>query len=491
MNSRQDTRPNILFFMPDQLRSDFLGCYGAGFARTPHIDALAARGTLYDRCLSPAPICVPARASLLTGTTSLENGILNNGAWLRPDRRECGLHSWPELLSEAGYRTYAVGKMHFYPWDASEGFQVRSISEDKRQIGILDDYAQFLASRGKHKQHAREFAGYHENGGACLSPLKPDEQVDLWCADRAISILEQHDGSQPFAMMIGFPSPHCPYDPPPEIADLFDPADMPPPLPETRESEALRPWLIANMKNPWADIDYSVFTDDQKAKVRAHYSALIHIVDKAVGRVIATLERMGLHKNTIVVFSSDHGDFVGDYSLVCKNFFMDPSIRVPMIVAGPGVPFEIRYDTVALSDLYPTFLELAGVSPRENCSFTSLLRPPREEPRTICGATHRGFMIEKGRKKLARYVGGVVTLHDMEADPGEQLNLADDPGWHFTRQELDAFLTEWQVQESIKGHSEKAIVYSAESKPELGNEPGILGPGWRRPYPFSSETTRS
>lgn len=480
--------PNILFFMPDQLRADFVGCYGASFAKTPNIDRLAERGLRFERCLSPNPICVPARASLLTGTSSLENGILVNDAWLRPDRSQCGIESWPEKLAAAGYRTYSVGKMHFYPWDASEGFETRIVAEDKRQIGILDDYADFLASRGKRKQHAQEFDGYLENAGACYSPLSKDEQIDLWCADKAVSLLENHDMSAPFAMMVGFPSPHCPYDPPKETADLFDPADMPPSLRPTRESEALRPWLIANMKNPWAGIDYSAFTERQKALVRAHYSALIHIVDLAVGRVLDALERQGVAHNTLVVFASDHGDFVGDYSLVGKNFFMDPSVRIPMIVSGPGVRPEVRRDTVTLSDLYPTFEDAAGLKPRHGMSFRSLLKPAPEQPRIVCGATHRGFMIEKERMKLARYVGGLVTLHDMQADPCEQHNLADDRARLPVKQELEAALIDWQVRETLKGHVEKSIVYSAESTSERASDPGILGRNWRRPYPRSLET---
>ncbi|WP_305985907.1 sulfatase [Roseibium sp. MMSF_3544] len=479
--------PNILFFMPDQLRADFLGCYGAGFAKTPNIDALAARGTRFERCLSPNPICVPARASLLTGTSSLENGVLVNGAWLRPDRSQCGLDSWPERLSAAGYRTYSVGKMHFFPWDASEGFETRVTAEDKRQIGIQDDYADFLASRGKQKQHAREFKGYFENGGACYSPLSEDEQVDLWCAEQAIALLERHSSSDPFAMMIGFPSPHCPYDPPEDIAVLFDPADMPSSLQLTAESETLRPWLIDNMKKPWADIDYQVFTDHQKAKVRAHYCALIHLVDRAVGRILKALDRLAFLDNSLIVFASDHGDFVGDYSLVCKNFFLDPSVRIPMIVAGPGVPHEVRSDTVTLSDLYPTFLKAAGLELRKDSAFRNLLRPPPMRSRVICGATHCGFMIEKERIKLARYVGGLVTLYDMEADPGEQFNLAEDAAWRPVREELESALTDWQIAETIKGHQDKSIVYAAETSAQKGSDPGLLGRNWQRPYPWTKE----
>ncbi|MCT8158682.1 sulfatase [Pseudoruegeria sp. SHC-113] len=448
-------RPNILFLMPDQLRADFLGCYGADFARTPVLDALAARGQRFARCLSPTPICVPARASMLTGASSLQTGVMTNGEWLRPDGAALGLATWPARLADAGYTTYGVGKMHFTPWDDPGGFTTRVIAEDKRHIGIKDDYADHLASKGAAKQHGRDLEGYHENGGACLSPLPLEDSVDLWCADRAAELIKAHDPARPFAMMVGFPSPHCPYDPPPEIAALFDPDSMPSPAPPTPESEALRPWFVQNMRRDWADIDYSDFTAGQIAKVRQHYSALIHILDIAVGRVLTALEARGMAENTLILFASDHGDFVGDYGLVCKNFFMDGSLRVPMILAGPGISVGLRPDTVSLTDVFATVLDAAGLPQPERSESRSLLGPPPDTPRAICGLTHRGAVIERGRYKLARYVEGLTTLHDMAADPQEQVNLARDPAHTEARRALEAELDRWIVAQAILGHAEK------------------------------------
>ncbi len=235
-----ERRPNILFLFPDQLRADFVGCYGAGFARTPAIDALAAEGVLYERALSMHPVCVPARAALLTGCNALSTGILDNTHWLRPDHGDCGMPSWPSLLSAAGYHTEGIGKMHFIPWDASEGFDHRVISEDKRHVHIEDDYGAYLTGHGLKKLRGWEEEGYVENRMASIGSIPAEHQVDAWVGRQAVDFLENYAGDKPFACMVAFPGPHDPYNPPREYAGMFDPADMPDPIPGTPDSERFR-----------------------------------------------------------------------------------------------------------------------------------------------------------------------------------------------------------------------------------------------------------
>ena len=145
-------RPNIVFIMPDQLRADFLSCYDAPFIDTPHIDELSAHGVRYSRAYSAHPVCVPARASLITGMDAIGTGLLNNGSFLRSDYRDCGLCTWPEILNQRGYYTVATGKMHFYPWEKRMGFQYRIPAEDKFWGFIQDDYDRYLIQHGFSKR---------------------------------------------------------------------------------------------------------------------------------------------------------------------------------------------------------------------------------------------------------------------------------------------------------------------------------------------------
>ena len=221
-------KPNILLLMPDQLRADFLGCYGAAFARTPNLDRLAASGRQYMNAVSPHPLCAPARAALLTGHNAVSTGVLTNGSWLRPDHAGCGMPTIAEILADDGYLTAAFGKMHFMPWDIPEGFRIRNIAEDKRHVHIEDDYHDFLSARGFAKTRGTDEEGYAENLMASFDALPPELQVDSWVADETVRFIRRHGGrGEPFFAMVGFPGPHDPYNPPKAWVEDWNPSSMP------------------------------------------------------------------------------------------------------------------------------------------------------------------------------------------------------------------------------------------------------------------------
>ncbi|MCB1153583.1 sulfatase-like hydrolase/transferase, partial [bacterium] len=281
--------PDIVLIAADSLRPDFLGCYGADFLKTPNIDALAAAGRRWQTAISPVPVCVPARASMLTGQHAHASGVTHNLNWLRPDRREMGIMTWPEHLSAAGYRTAAIGKMHFYPWDLAEGFQHRVIAEDKRHIHIQDDYAVALADEGFAKEHANNQRGYRENKGASFCDLPNHLHVDRWVGNRAADYIAALEGNQPFALMVGFPGPHCPYDPPESALAGLDPDALPAPLAATAESLTHHAEFVAGYRREWADLDYTELSGEQIRASRLHYAASVQRIDQDVGNILAAL----------------------------------------------------------------------------------------------------------------------------------------------------------------------------------------------------------
>ena len=480
---------NIVFLLPDQLRPDFLGCYGARFISTPHIDALSDHGVTYRHAVAPAPICVPSRASLLTGLNSVQHGVLENTSWLRPDRAACGIETWPELLAEAGYHTEAIGKMHFYPWDKSEGFAHCVIAEDKRHIYVHDDYADYLEQHGYRKYHGSEHDGYFENRGAIVSKIPAEHQVDRWVADRTCEFIENYRGDQPFALMVSFPGPHCPYDPPIELADLYRPEDMPASIPATEDSHLFRELVIGMNKRPWNQVDYTDFQEHHKRKIRAHYAALVHQIDQGIGRTVAALNASRFRADTVIIFASDHGDFLGDYDLIGKHLFYEPSIRVPLIVTLPRVSTARSVESlVSLTDVMATILAFAGVdrSGRGDSIVLPELGLPQIRSRDhVFGATEFGLMVIADEWKLCRYKNGHVALYNVFDDPQEQHNLAYQPHTLSELQRLDAILQRDLIESLMVANGDKFVEKSRyQGRGEFGQR------GWQRPYPASlSERT--
>lgn len=482
-------KPNLLFIIADQLRADFLGCYGADFVDTPHIDSLAARGVRYDRAYTAYPICVPARASLLTGMNAIRNGVTDNGLWLRPDLADCGIHTWPELLNAAEYRTAAIGKMHFYPWDITHGFQYRVGAEDKRWLEVRDEYYHFLRDHGYRKYHGSEHEGYYENKGAIINKIPWEQSVDHFVGTEACRFLERYGNEQPFAAMVSFPGPHCPYDPNPEFLEGLDPDAMPPAVPEVPgDTPLLRQGNIDGNKGEWNGVDHTDFTDAHKQKIRLHYAALVRQIDYEVGQILSTLEDQGLLENTVIIFTSDHGDYLGDHNLIGKSSFFESGIRIPLIVAPPtdgsqgDISGQACSDLVMLTDVTATLLTLAGVEipaymDAQPLPALGLADAPSRA--RIFGMTSSGWMNFDGTYRLHRYSTGEALLFNMVEDPDEQQNLLNDPAHQEIRNRLESELTV-EIMRSMTDAFQPSRVYSGNSmwsSPEFGSR------GWQRQYP--------
>jgi len=475
-------RPNLLFLMPDQLRPDFLSCYAADFIETPHIDSLAARGIRFEKAYSTHPICVPARAALLTGMNAIRTGVTDNGQWLRPDLAACGIHTWPELLNAQGYYTAAIGKMHFYPWDIVHGFQYRVASEDKRWIRVRDDYQEFLHSRGLSKLHGNEQDGYHAGKGAMLSPIPWDASVDHFVGQEAVRFIDEYADEAPFAAMVGFPGPHCPYDPTPEYLDKIDPAQMPDPIPNTHTPPKMIQGNVQGNLGAWNGVDYTEFNDDHKQKIRTHYAALVKQIDDEVGDILAALERTGQLENTIIIFASDHGDYLGDHGMIGKSSFYEGSCHVPLILCGPGVSGPgVTDEIVALLDVTASLLHAGGADMPGYMDSRPLpgLGAERTPHNYLYGATSSGWMIYDGRWKLCKYATGDILFFDLASDPTEENNLAGEPAYLSRYLRMDAALTQ-EMMRSITAANSDRRVYTGNS---MWNDDDFGKRGWQRQYP--------
>lgn len=436
-------RPNVLLFCADQLRADAVGCYGNEVCRTPNLDALAAGGVLFERAYTPNPICVPARATITTGNyPHAATGIKNNSGRIRDDQPKLAEH-----FAAAGYETYACGKLHYVPYSPPgeprllHGFQHCDLTESGRlqwqfdpagALRGLEDYIDYLAEAG--------WPGYSRAHGAgnndvrpCPSPLPAEHHVDHWVADRTIARLREHldrRADRPFLIFSSFPKPHSPMDPPIEYATLYDPRQVPAPVGD----EA----LLAD-RNPLLEsirISHAMDTLSPAAMrvIKAYYYALISHQDAQVGRVMEALEAAGVAGRTIVMFTSDHGDLMGDFGTYFKSNFLEGSAHVPLLVRAPGVAGgQRRRQLAGLQDVLPTLAAMTGCpldADVHGLDLSGVLCDNRAKLRELyyaqCGDEPRqAAMVTDGRWKYCyAQAGPTEELYDLQEDPNELVNLA-------------------------------------------------------------------
>ena len=488
-------KPNIVFIFPDQMRADFLGCYGADFIKTPNIDKLAENGIRYQNAYSSSPVCVPARTNLMTGMDAISNGVASNAPAHRPDHQAAGINTWPEILKEMEYYTAGIGKMHFYPWDRKNGFMYRSVTEDKRWLNVRDDYFHHLRESGLKKFHGNEHDGYHENFGAVVSKLPWKHSWDHFVGTEACKFIDEYGEERPFAMMVGFPGPHDPYDPSDDFSESIpDINKMPEPIKgNPHDASKLKKGMIEGWKRPWADLDYEGLTKEKIMKMRSHYAALIQQIDHEVGEIVKTLKKKNLFDNTIIIFSSDHGDFLGDHGMMGKANFFESAMRVPLIVSGNSLPNNrVENGLVCLRDITSTILSFAGAEipfymdsrPLPGTGFSD-----NQGRENIIGMLTSGWMAFDGRWKLMKYSTGESLLFDLENDPFEENNLINDFNFVKELNRLDDILMKQVLfSRQTSMHAFTAGGVSLTTEPV---NPVIFGyqfEGWEWEYPTHIDT---
>lgn len=461
-------RPNVVVVMTDQQRYDTIAALGYPHMITPNLDRLAGDGVAFERAYVTAPSCTPSRASFYTGLYPSGNGVLRNDEpWPR---------TWVEDLSASGYRCASFGKMHTYPYEAPTGFHERHVVENKDRGTptvpfFFDNWDKALHVSGVVKPDRRTLRSapdYSERLGAFEWTLPEHLHADAFVGSLACRWLDEYPGSEPFFMQIGFPGPHPPYDAPPRLIAQYAERELPPVVRDESEFDAMPP-QVATVRREHLTHDHDSIVHleepsaEQLRRQRMHYYANITLIDEQVGALLAALERRGVLENTVVIFTSDHGDALNDHGLSQKWTMYEPSVRVPAIVHGPSfiTAREPVPEPISHFDLGATVLELAGVAQRPGVSAQSLL-PVLQGERDWRGREHvfaeqardsiqqdseMMTMIASAEWKLVCFTDADDgQLFDLRADPGELHDLWDDPDAEDVKLELLARVADWHTE---------------------------------------------
>ena len=444
--------PNILFICTDQQRFDALGAYGNDEIETPHLDRLAEQGVLFENCYVQNPVCGPSRASLMTGRYVANHGLWANGVGL-PDHERL----FTRDLADAGYDCGLVGKLHLSACFAGrterrldDGFRVFRWAHDPYPGSSENAYHRWLR------------AAHPDLHAAALDPASPvtfdtmptQAHYSRWIGLETQEFLRTgRERDKPFCFVANFFDPHHGFGAPPEYVDRYDPQALSRPV-TTPDELATKPAIYTEAsKESYAGHakGFVEYTEDELQQVKASYYAMVTLVDDEVGRILATLDEEGLAGNTLVVFTSDHGELLGDHQLMLKGPMMyDCSVRVPLLMRLPGVlpAGQRRTELVQWIDLAPTLLEVAGLPPLARGQGASLLPLARGDSdawtRDWALSQYRDSghpydppvhttMLRHDRWKLVVHHGDHAStrartgeLYDLVADPAELTNLWDD-----------------------------------------------------------------
>ena len=422
-------RPNILLLFPDQWRWDYLGCedspYGKVPVRTPNIDRLAARGVHFLQCRTNSPVCSPARACLALGVRYDRCGCPSNAHYTPSDRETMFAR-----LRQAGYHTATCGKSDLFKpnrlptrsgylpimdtYGFSDGIDHRGKGDaiNLARAGIDEPYTVMLRERGLLDTHLADHPENSLGRAAYPTPLPNDAYTDDFCAANALKLLDRTPDDTPWCLWVNFPGPHNPFDPPADALEIYADVEFPPP--------------VNPADNPPSRRD--------AREDRRHYAASCTNIDRLIGRLLQQIEKRGELDNTLIVFSSDHGEMLGDHGRWAKSVPQEGSVHVPLIVAGPGVQAGGISDALAETvDLSTTVLEAAGLAPLDDTDGRSLWpvlsgREANADLRDVqISALGKWQMAFDGRYKLVRTEGEPDRLYDLREDPAE---LTDVSGEH-------------------------------------------------------------
>lgn len=427
--------------MADQLRYDCVGCDNNPVIETPNIDWLASEGTVFDGAYSPSPSCIPARACLWSGMTPWNAGILGMGQGQHP----MGVnfpHTIAGQLAREGYYAKGVGKMHFFPQRALNGFHSILLDESGRveDRNFESDYLRWFRSQ----KGMDVFPDCHGIGwNSWMSrPWPHDERIHptVWTVNEALRFLNDKDPSMPYFLHVSFARPHSPYDPPQYYFDMYDQSEVPEPSVGSWAEEHDVP-----VDGAYADAWRGKRSSRETARARKAYYGQVSHIDNQIGRIITWLKENRELDNTLFLFTSDHGDMLGDHHLWRKTYAYEGSAHIPLIVKLPKAMRDHVAERcglpVSLYDIFPTICDVVQADIPAGLDGQSLLPLIRGKDagwrRYIHGEHSQCYAPEQemqfitdGRYKYIWFPkASKEQFFDLENDPGEQINRIDDAAY--------------------------------------------------------------
>jgi len=473
---------NILFIMADQIRFDALGFMHKFPVKTPNIDRLAENGAVFNNAYCSNPLCVPARASIMTGVNSYDHGVYyNDQNW--PDE----MATFADKLAKNCYYTTLIGKTHFFPPRKSAGFQ---------KMVLPEDYSHYLKKRELAKKRIPGSVSDLDS----LNRAYPIEPTDtpferyrpVYYTDRAIHELDlisrrrecDDQGNEPFLMKVSYSLPHTPCNPPEPYFSMYQPEDLPPPVATEQELNHFS-LQMKEFYKIWNQMD-----PERLLKNRAQYFGCVTLIDEQIGRILDKLEEAGVYDNTLIILTADHGDHLCDHHLQQKASFYEASVRVPLIFAGPGIPkAKVVEENVSHIDVFPTLMDFCHLAmPRRRDASGNLIYRDTDEsdamslmpyfsdqdevnPDRIIISENaiRGqrFMLKKGDTKINYYVNPDAEnewdYYDLQDDPDELNNR----GRSFSVHDLEPDMREQfdKVLEKSRRHASGHYYFQGKVRP--------------------------
>ncbi|MEM7438910.1 MAG: sulfatase-like hydrolase/transferase [Pseudomonadota bacterium] len=429
------TARNLVVILSDEHQARAMGCAGHPFVKTPNLDALAARGTRFTNCVTPSPICVPARAAFATGKYPHQIGLWDNAMPYVGDPE-----SWGHVLQRAGVPCTSIGKLHYREASDDVGFD-EQIAPMHVVGGMGMVWASIRSEEDRITPQSRMLGDYIGPGDSKYT------DYDKAVTQKACDWLRAQKADAGFCLYVGLVAPHFPLVVPQEFYDLYANQDLGPVKLHPDDGYRRHPWVDRQNANMNSEALFA--SDAERHAARVAYYGLCSWLDHNVGQILDALDAAGLADNTTVIYSSDHGDNVGARGLWGKSNFYQESVSVPLIVAEPGQSAATCDTPASLIDVSATITDHfnQGETFGEGTSLYSLAT--KDDPDRVqfseyhaAGAVSGGFMIRKGRWKLNHYMGFRSELFDLENDPEELSDLATDPAYRETIAWMEAALRE-------------------------------------------------